>query len=89
MQQIKPSRAIAAELNVVNGGDAEGSLGAEYGHDLTSGLLAGKPRYEQRPPRKDLCSSEETRMFVLSRFVVTQFLLMPLTFLSFRKEKGA
>lgn len=45
---------------MVNGGDTEGSLGAKYGHHLTLGLLAGKLRYEQRPLRQDLCSSEET-----------------------------
>lgn len=40
--------------------DTEGGLGAEYGHHLTLGLLAGKLRYEQRLPRQNLCSSEET-----------------------------
>lgn len=87
----KAQQSRAAELKVENGGDREGSVGAEHGL-LIFELLAGKLRNKQRPLRQDLCSSEVTciggGMFVLPRGGVMQFVNMPFIFLLFREEKG-
>lgn len=56
----KAQQSRAAELKVENGGDREGSVGAEHGLLLIFELLAGKLRNKQRPLRQDLCSSEVT-----------------------------
>lgn len=81
----------AENLKVENGGDREGSVGAEHGLLLIFELLAGKLRNKQRPLRQDLCSSEVTciggGMFVLPRGGVMQFVNMPFIFLLFREEK--